>query len=106
MPLLTRQHVLGDDLDPYLHRGAAREVDARVRRHQLTHVDRFPEVHLVHRHRDARLRGMADRGHRGHPVHQPQDDAAEHVAQDVRVLRHHQLRHDRFRVARMLGLHQ
>src|SRR2546427_380196 len=42
----------------------------------------------------------------GHPVDQRQDHAAEHVAHDIRVLRHHQLRHDGLGFARMACLHQ
>src|SRR5438132_8976231 len=106
MSPLAREHVLRDDLHAHLHRRATGVVDPRVSREQLAHVDRLLEVHLVHRYGDARLAGVADRGYGGHPVHQRQDHAAEHVAHDVRVLRHHQLRHDGLGLARMACLPQ
>src|SRR5207302_9825067 len=73
VPPPTREHVLGDDLDAHFHRRAARDVDAGIRGQELAHVDRLLEVHFVDRHGDARLRGVADRGHGGHPVHERQD---------------------------------
>src|SRR2546427_7494705 len=74
--LLAGERVLGEHLDPHLHRRLAGEVDPRVGGEQLAHVDRLAEVDLVHRHRDALAGGgaggrgrrdAADASHRPRP---------------------------------------
>src|SRR5438046_690598 len=62
VPLHSRERILGDDLDPHLHRRLAGEVHAPVRGEQLPHVDRLAEVDLVDRDGDALAAGGADRG--------------------------------------------
>src|SRR6266545_46078 len=100
---VARQHVLGEHLHPDFHRRPPREVHARHRRHQLADVDRLAEVDLVYRDRDTFTVRVADRRDRGDAVDEGQDVAAEHVAHDVRVVRHHQLREHRFGFAGMTG---
>src|SRR6266542_2202768 len=99
--LVPGQHIFGKDFDADLHGGVAREIHPRQRRHQLADVNRLAEIDLVHRHRDAFAVRVADRGDRGDAVHQRQNVPAEHVAHDVRVVRHHQLGEDGFRFAGM-----
>src|SRR6185503_20559994 len=53
--LLAGDQMLGDDLDPNLHRRLAGVVHAREAGEQLAHVDRLAEIDLVHRHGDALL---------------------------------------------------
>src|SRR5216110_984498 len=101
--LVSRQHVLGEHLHADFHRGPAGEVHPRHRRHQLADVDRLAEIDLVNRDRDALTARVADRGDRGDAIDEREDVAAEHVAHDVRVMRHHQLGEHSFGLARVTG---
>src|SRR2546428_1931331 len=101
--LISGQHVLGEHLDAHLHGGAAREVHARHRRHQVADVDRLTEIDLVDGDGDALAVRMTDGGDSSDAVNEPQNVTAEHVAHDVRVMRHHQLGEDRFGFARVTG---
>src|SRR2546425_8563466 len=66
--LVSRQHVLGEHLDAHLHGGAAREVHARHRRHQVADVDRLAKVDLVDRDRDTLAVRVSNGGDRGDAV--------------------------------------
>src|SRR5437867_8550072 len=98
---VTRQHVFREHLHADFHRRPAREVHARHRGHQLTDVNRLAKIDLVHRHRDAFAVRVANGGDRGDAIEVSVDVAAEHIAHDVRVMRHHQLGEDGFRFTGM-----
>jgi len=67
-------------------------------------VNRLAEVDFVDRDRHTLAVRVPDGGDSGDAVHEREDMAAEHVAHDVRVMRHHQLREHRLRLAWMPAL--
>ena len=104
MTLLSPQDVLGEHFDPDLHRRPAREVDPCHGGHHVADVNRLAEIDFVDRDGHTLAVRVTDGGHSGDAVHEREDVAAEHVAHDVRMMRHHELREHRLRFAGMPAL--
>jgi hypothetical protein len=88
----TGEEILRLDTHSNFHRRFPDEIHARPHDHEIADVDWLTEIDAIDRSCDTRCARMPHGGHRGGCVHHGQNDAAEDVAEDVSVLRHHYLR--------------
>lgn len=86
------EEIFSLDADANFHGGLADKVHARLHDDEIANMDGLPEIHPVHRSRNACLAGVSHGGHGGRSIHHAQDDPAENVAEIIRMLRHHYLR--------------
>lgn len=92
MPTNSRLEILGLYPYPDLHRRPADEIHAALHDYEVAEVDWLAEIHAVNRDRDTTGARVPNRGDRRGRVHHREDNAAEHVIEIIRVLRHHELR--------------